>query len=161
VIRLLDAGIIEPAKSPWRAQVLVVHQSNGKKRLFVDYSVTINKYTYLDAYPLPHIDDEVTNKVAQDPFYSSLDLKSVYHQVPLAPEERPMTAFEADDRLFQYYRLPFGVTNGVSAFQRVTDDFIKRHKLRKVYADLDDLTVTGATKDEHQKPAALTRSCQN
>ena len=104
------------ARSLWRAQVLVVHQSNAKKRLCVDYSVTINRYTYL----------------AQDTFYSSLDLKSTYHQVPLAPEERPMTAFEADGRLFQYCRLPFGVTNGVSAFQRAMDDFIKRHGLKKV-----------------------------
>ena len=91
VSRLFDAGIIEPARSPWRAQVLVVHQSNGKKRLCVDYSVTINRYTYLDAYPLPRIND-VVSKVAQDTFYSSLDLKSAYHQVPFAPEERPMTA---------------------------------------------------------------------
>jgi len=50
-----------------------------------------------------------------------------------------------------FCRLPFGVTNGVSAFQRVMDDFIKRHGLKKVYACLDDLTVTGATKEEHQK----------
>ena len=99
VIRLLDGGIIEPAKSPWRAQVLVVYQANGKKRLCVDYSVTINGYTYLDGYHLPRI-DEVINKVAQDTFNSSLYLKSAYHQVPLAPEERPMTAFEADGRLF-------------------------------------------------------------
>jgi len=62
-----------------------------------------------------------------------------------------MMAFDADGRIFQYCRLPFGVTNGVSAFQRVMDNFIKRHGLKKVYAYLDDLTVTGATKEEHQK----------
>ena len=38
--RLLDADIIEPARSPWRAQVLVVKQGE-KKRLVIDYSVTI------------------------------------------------------------------------------------------------------------------------
>ena len=128
----------------------MVHLAKGKTRLCVDYSVTINRYTYLDAYPLPRI-DEVINKVAQYTFYSSLDLKSAYHQVPLAPKEGPTTAFEADGRLFKYCRLPFVVTNGVSAFERVMDDFIKRHKLEKVYAYLDDLTVTGATKEEHQK----------
>ena len=31
------------------------------------------------------------------------------------------------------------------------DDFKKHHKLKKVYAYLDDLTVTGSTKVEHQK----------
>jgi len=100
-MRLLDAGIIEPAKAPWRAEVLVVHQANGKKRLCVDYSVTINRYTYLDACHLPRI-DEVINKVAQDIFYSSLDLKSAYHQVPLSQEERPMMAFDAGGILLQY-----------------------------------------------------------
>ena len=99
---------------------------------------------------MPRI-DEVINKVAQDTFYSSLDLKSACHQVPLAPEERPMTAFEADGRLFQYCGLPFGVTNGLFAFQRVMDDFIKRQNLKKVYVYLDNLTITGATKEEHQK----------
>jgi len=51
-----------------------------------------------------------------------------------------MTAFEADGKLFQYRRLPFGVTNGLAAFQRTMDDFIKRHALKKVHAYLDDLT---------------------
>ena len=31
------------------------------------------------------------------------------------------------------------------------DDFIKRQNLKKVYVYLDNLTITGATKEEHQK----------
>ena len=50
--RLLDEDIIEPSRSPWRAQVLVV-QCGEKKHLVIDYSTTINQYTALDAYPLP------------------------------------------------------------------------------------------------------------
>ena len=64
-------------------------------------------------------------------------------------EERIYTAFEACGKLYHYKRLRFSVTNGVSAFQRVIDDFIKRHNLKKVYAYLDDITVTGATAEEH------------
>jgi len=56
VQRLLGADIIEPARSPWRAQVFVVKQGE-KKRLFIDYSVTINRFTLLDAYPLPNKED--------------------------------------------------------------------------------------------------------
>jgi len=44
VQRLLDADIIERARSPWRAQVLVVKQGE-KKRLVIDYSVTVNRFT--------------------------------------------------------------------------------------------------------------------
>jgi len=62
--RLLAADVIEPSSSPWRAQVLVVKQKE-KKRLVIDYSTTVNRFTVLDAYPLPNIEDLV-NKVVQD-----------------------------------------------------------------------------------------------
>jgi len=114
----------------------------------IDYSTTINRFTLLDAYPLPNIEDLV-NTVAQARYYSSLDLRSAYHQIPLLEEERFYTAFEAGRELYQYKRLPFGVTNGVSAFQRSIDCFIKRYQLQNVYAYLDDLTVTGETIEEH------------
>ena len=114
----------------------------------MDYSQTIYRFTLLDAYPLPKIED-IVNKVGKDRFYSFLDLKSAYHQVTLQPEERHFTAFEALGQLYQYKRLPFGVTNGASAFQRVIDKFIKWHNLKKVYAYLDDLTITGCTLEEH------------
>ncbi|KAL7630179.1 UNVERIFIED_CONTAM: hypothetical protein RMT77_019682 [Armadillidium vulgare] len=95
--RLLSEDIIENSQSPWRAQVLIVNQRN-KRPLVIDYSQTINKFTYLDAYPLPSIDDLV-NKIANYKFFSTIDLKSAYHLVPLLKEERHYTAFEANGRL--------------------------------------------------------------
>jgi len=80
------------------------------------------------------------NKVAQAKYYSSLDLRSAYHQIPLL-EERFYTAFEARGELYQYKRLPFGVTNAVSVFERSIDCFIRRYQLQNVYAYLDDLKV--------------------
>ena len=59
----LKEGIIEPSSSSWRAQVLVVTGDNHKKRMCIDYSETINKYTLLDGYPLPNMQNLV-NKVA-------------------------------------------------------------------------------------------------
>jgi len=117
-----------------------------KKRFFIDYSVTINRFTLLDAYPLPNIEDLV-DWIAHDKYFSSIDLQLAYHQVPLLAEERHYTAFVADGQLFQYKRLPFGVTHGVFAFQRSINEF----NLKKVYAYLDDLTVTGETLEEHDR----------
>ena len=145
--RLLKADIIEPPRSPWRAQVLVVNRGD-KMRLVINYSTTINRFTNLDAYPLPRI-EALVNKIASDKHYSAIDLRSAYHQIPLKEKERIYTSFEACERLYQYKRLPFGVKNGVSAFQRVIDDFTKRHKLQNVHAYLDDVIVTGATEEEH------------
>ena len=82
VQRLLKEGIIESSKSPWRAQVVVTKDENHRKRMVIDYSQTINKFTLLDAFPLPRIDDLV-NEMAQYRVFSTVDLRSAYHQVPL------------------------------------------------------------------------------
>ena len=108
-------GIIEASTSPWRAQIVVV-KSTEKQRLCVDYSQTVNLYTELDAYPLPRIDDMI-NKLAQYKYFSTFDLKSAYHQVSINPAERKYTGFEANGQLYQFCRIPFGVTNEVAVFQ--------------------------------------------
>ena len=96
---LLAEGIIEPSTSPWRAQVVVTSNENHKKRMCIDYSQTINKFTLLDGYPLPRMQD-VINKVSQYRVFSTLDLKNAYHQVELPKEAKIYTAFEADGKLF-------------------------------------------------------------
>ena len=85
VKRLLASGIIEPSRCSWRSQV----RNPTKLRFVIGYSQTANRYTLLDAYPLTKI-DEIVNKVANDRFYSSLNLKSAYHQVPLLERERTL-----------------------------------------------------------------------
>ena len=77
-IRMLNEGIIEPSNSPWRAQTVVVKEK--KERLVIDYSETINRFTQLDAYPLPRI-NEYLNQIAQYKIFSKIDLKSAYHQM--------------------------------------------------------------------------------
>ncbi|XP_072389424.1 uncharacterized protein [Diabrotica undecimpunctata] len=118
---LLLNGIIEESNSPWRAQVLITKSETHKKRMVVDYSQTINKFTYLDAYPLPDVED-IVRKVARYSVFSSIDLKNAYHQIPIKNEEKIYTAFEANGQLYQFCRIPFGVTNGVACFQRVIDE---------------------------------------
>lgn len=148
VQRLLKEQIIEPSQSPWRAQVLVTSNENRKRRLVVDYSQTINRYTYLDAYPLPNMDDLV-QKIAQYDVYSTLDLQSAYHQIPLRAQDKQYTAFEACGRLYQFCRIPFGVTNGVACFQRTIDQIIQTAQLRDTFAYVDNVTICGRTIADH------------
>jgi len=121
---MLCDGIIEPSTSPWKAQVVTANNSNHKQRLRIDYSQTIDKFTLLDAYPLPRM-QTVANSVAQYNWFSSLDLKSAYHQVPILPEERLFTAFEANCQLYQFTRIPFGLKKTDEGCREVKPNFCK------------------------------------
>ncbi|KAL1454481.1 hypothetical protein WDU94_010725 [Cyamophila willieti] len=148
--RMLQDGIIEESNSPWRAQAFVVRDGKRKPRMVIDYSQTINKYTLLDAYPLPRIED-IVSKVAEHQVYSIIDLKSAYHQVPIIDCEKQYTAFEASGKLYHFLRVPFGVTNGVACFQRTVDRIVENEKLEGTYPYLDDVTVCGRDQNEHDE----------
>ena len=90
--------------------MVVVKSESRKKSLAVDYSETINKFTLIDGYPLPRVDDMV-NKIAQYRVFSTIDIHSAYHQVPIKDQDKPYAAFEACGKLYQFTRVPFGVTN--------------------------------------------------
>jgi len=146
VKNLLGKGIIEESRSPWRSQAFVVRKQ--KPRMVIDYSATINRFTQLDAYPFPSIENLI-DKAAENSFFSKIDLKSAYHQIPLRKEDKQFTAFEVDGKLYQFTRMPFGITNAVPSFQRIMDKIIADNKLQKTFAYLDDIIVCGESKSEH------------
>lgn len=150
ISKLLEDGIIEPSISPWRAQLVVVKDEAKihKKQLCVDYSQTINIYTELDAFPLPRISDLVAN-LARYKYFSTFDLKSAYHQIKLKQSDRKYTAFEANGQLFQFTCLPYGVTNGVPAFQRAMNEIVKEENLTDTFPYLDNVIIGGETEEEH------------
>jgi len=127
--RLLKEGIIEPSNSPWRAQVVVTKHKNHRKRLAVDYSETINRFTLLDGYPLPRI-DETVNKIAQYRVFSTIDLRSAYHQIPIQDTDKRYTAFESSGSLYEFTRVPFGVTNCVACFHESWTLSVKMRTLK-------------------------------
>jgi len=125
VSKLHKAGTIRPSISPWRAQAFITKEDGAhKKRMVVDYSETINLFTELDAYPMPNA-QKMVQDISQYKYFSTFDLKSAYHQIPIRKEDRKYTAFEADGKLWEFTTLPFSVTNGVSAFQRTINKVLE------------------------------------
>ena len=155
VSKLLMDETIEPSISPWRAQVVIVKDpdSGHRKRMCIDYSQTINQYTELDAYPLPRMEDLI-NDLAKFKVYSTFDLKSAYHQIPISEKDKKYTAFEANGKLYQFRRVPFGVTNGVAAFQRAMDSLVEENHLEATFPYLDNITIAGTSQEEHDRNVA-------
>ena len=93
----------------------------------------------------------VINNVAQYEWFSKIDLRSAYDQVPILLEEKMFTAFEANGRLHQFTRIPFEWKNAVTYFHRVIDAVKPEHDCKDTFAYLDDITVCGKTLEEGDK----------
>ena len=76
--RLRSECIIKPSISPWRAQIVVVKDTeNNKRRMCIEYSQTVNLFTELDVYPLPVPKIEfLVNELAKYRVFSTFDLRS-------------------------------------------------------------------------------------
>ena len=96
-----------------------------KKSICIDYSQTVDKNTHLDAYTLPKIRENM-QQVSLYKWFSTLNLRSAYHQLPLLQEEQKHTAFEANVRLYQFKRVPFRLKNAVPCFQRVVNQIFSK-----------------------------------
>lgn len=121
--QMLDDGIIEESKSPWRSPVVIVPKSRGGWRMCVDYR-TLNACTKFDAYPMQN-DHSVFNKLHGARYFTTIDMKSGYWQVSLRESDRELTAFSVGENLYQFKVLPFGVKNGQPTFQRLVEKVLK------------------------------------
>ena len=119
VDEMLRHDIVEPAASPWASNVVMVRKKDGAYRLCVDYRA-LNAVTYKDTYPLPHI-DTCLNSMDGSSWFSTLDLRSGYHNIPIREQDRDKTAFITRRGCFHYKVLPFGCTTAPSVFQRLMD----------------------------------------
>ena len=88
-------GIVEPAASPWASNVVLVKKKDGSLRFCVDYR-KLNSVTYKDSYPLPLIDN-CLNALSGSSWYSTLDLRSGYYNIPIAEEDRDKSAFSTEN----------------------------------------------------------------
>jgi hypothetical protein len=79
--------------------------------------------------------------------FSSLDLRSGYHQIRIAAEDVPKTAFRTHEGLYEFMVLPFGLTNAPAAFQREMKAIF--HHLPFVAVYLDDILVFSKSEAEH------------
>ena len=144
---MLEQGIIEESSSPWMAPAVFVPKKSGDLRLCVDYR-ELNKRTTKDAYPLP-LPDEVQDRLSGSTMFSTLDLQSGYWQLPVSPTDQEKTAFCPGPGmgLFEFRRMPFGLSGAPSSFQRLMDKILRGLPFVTIY--LDDILVHSIDKATH------------
>ncbi|KAG8913502.1 hypothetical protein FRC01_004506, partial [Tulasnella sp. 417] len=144
----LSLGVIEPSESPWGFPVLIVYR-NGKARMCIDYR-KLNAMTIPDEYPLPKQSD-IIQSLTGSQWLSSLDALSGFTQLEIIKEDRPKTAFRTHRGLYQFKRMPFGLRNGPSVFQRVMQNVLAPYLWMFALVYIDDIIIYSKTFEEHLK----------
>lgn len=142
---LLKKGFITDSKSPVSSPVLLVKKKDGTYRMVIDYR-QLNKITVKDPFPLPRIDDLMA-KVGDCSVFSTLDLHSGYHQIPLSPDAQPLTAFSTPFGHYEYKVMPFGLCNAPATFSRYMSRLLS--DLPNVFVYLDDILIASPDKESH------------
>lgn len=145
---LLDARIIRESESPFASPLVLVRKKNGKIRLCVDYR-KLNARTIKDAYALPNI-EETFSALSGAKWFSVMDLKSGYYQVEMVEEDKHKTAFICPLGFYEFNRMPQGITNAPSTFQRLMEKCVGDLHLNEVLVFLDDLIVFSESIEEHE-----------
>ena len=145
---MAEKGLIEPSHSAWSAPAVLVPKRDGTTWFCIDYR-RLNQLTIPDSHPLPRIDDTL-DALGGSCWFSTLDLKSGFHQVSIAEEDRPKTAFSIPGSgLWQWRVLPFGLINSPSVFERLMERVFAGLTYLILLIYLDDIIVYSKTFKEH------------
>ena len=140
-------GIVEPAASPWASNVVLVKKKDGSLRFCVDYR-RLNAITYKDSYPLPLIDN-CLSALSGASWFSTLDLRAGYYNIPIAECDRDKSAFITRTGCYRFTVMPFGPTGAPSVFQRLMDLVLCGLSYVSCLVYLDDIIIFGRNFEEH------------
>ncbi|GFW91185.1 retrovirus-related Pol polyprotein from transposon 297 [Trichonephila clavipes] len=128
--KMLQEGKIRSIQSPYASPVVLKHKNNGlpldspeSYPFAIDYC-KLNAITKYPRYPLPVIDDLITN-IPHTGVMSTLDFKSGYFQLAISQKDIQKTAFITRNGIIAFLRMPFGLSGAAPNFQKAIDIILK------------------------------------
>ncbi|GKA62035.1 reverse transcriptase domain-containing protein [Tanacetum coccineum] len=115
-------------------------------RVCIDYR-KLDNATQKDHFPLPFI-DQMLERLAGHEYYCFLDGFSGYFQIPIAPEDQEKTTFTCPYEIFAYKRMPFGLCNAPTTFQRCMIAIFHELIEDSMEVFMDDFLVFGSSFDQ-------------
>ena len=153
VSEMLKQGVIKPSHSPRASPVVLVKKKDGTFRFCIDYR-KLNAITKKDAHPLPRVDD-LLDALQGSCMFSTLDLRSGYWQISMDPKDQHKTAFVTPSGLWEFQRMPFGVSNGCATFQRAIEIVLSGLTYKTCLCYFDDVIVPSSNLQQQCEHLAL------
>lgn len=100
IANLLEEATIAECSSAWAALTLVVSNLDGTGGLCVDFR-RLNGLTELDPFPMPRI-NSLLDRLGGDRFVTKHGMMKAYFQVPIAPQDKPLTCIVTNQGHFQW-----------------------------------------------------------
>lgn len=151
VNKLLDNNLIEPSLSPYNSPIILVPKkstNNEKKwRLCIDFR-KVNAKLVPDKFPLPRI-DVILDGLGNAKYFSTLDLFSGFHKIPLEKSSREITSFSTENGIYQWKVLPFGLNIAPNSFCRMMAIAFSGLKPEQCFLYVDDIIVLGKNERNH------------
>ena len=97
---------------------------------------------------MPRVDD-LLDALQGSCLFSTLDLRSGYWQVSVAPNDRKKTAFVTPDGLWEFCSLPFGITGGCATFQKAIEIVLSGLSYDTCLCYFDDVIVPSTNLQQH------------
>lgn len=151
--KLLKNGIIQKSYSPYNSPIWTVPKKGAnddntpKRRMVIDFS-KLNSHTITDRYPMPDISMTLQN-LGNAKIFSTIDLESGFHQILIKESDREKTAFSINGAKYEFIRMPFGLKNAPSIFQRCVDDILRPYIGKFAYVYIDDVLIFSNSPEEH------------
>lgn len=93
-----------------------------------------------DAYPVPNICD-ILDQFGGAKYFSVLDLASEFHQILMDLANAHKTAFSTPHGHYQFSRMPFGLKNAPTTFQRLIDQTLCGLQGTEMFVYMDNIVI--------------------
>ena len=113
----------------------------------VDFTY-LNKAYPKDDYPLPKI-DRLVDSTTGHALLSFMDVNAGYHQISLALEDQPHTAFITSAEVYCYKIMPFGLKNVEATYQRMVNKVSNYQIGRNLEVYVDDMITKSKQAIDH------------
>ncbi len=144
---LIDNKLIRPSDSPCSSPCIVVPKPDGTGRFCVDFR-KLNEISKVDSFPLPKIEELITN-LGKANYFTVIDLTKGYHQIPIRESDMWKSAFVTHRGLYEYVVMPFGAKNAPACFQRAMNKVLGTSHWLYALVYIDDIIIFSNTMKEH------------